>query len=54
MKRNKKKYSKPKIRSKKIKMSMFLTKTYWLDQLQITEQVYASATNGPESGGYPL
>lgn len=47
MKTTKAKYIKPKIKSKKIKISFFLSSASWIDQFNFIGQVYAqSGGNG--------
>jgi hypothetical protein len=45
----KKTYSKPKLKKRKIKMSLFFTKAYKFDDFSIFESVYASMCAGCSS-----
>lgn len=46
----KKKYQKPQITNKKVKLSFFLTKISYIDQFNIIGNIYASSGGGSDSG----
>lgn len=47
-------YKKPKINSKKVKISFFLSKTSWIDQFSFVGQVYAQSGGGGDGTSYSL
>lgn len=45
-------YVKPKMTSKKVKISHFLSKVFWMDQFNFVGNVYAQSGGPPGDGGY--
>lgn len=46
-------YQKPKITTKKLKISFFLSRVSWLDQFNMLGSVYAQSGGGSSDGSYP-